>query len=162
MPTAIRWSLLVVLSLSVAGCSQPESASVPETPSVQQAQQEPPIAFMDPMQKQQRIASNFPLEVPVPEGEVVRGEAQGEDAWDYEIIVNATSPSVAEWYRQALVSRSWVVTSERPFKTADGVDALDITLQKGGGETRVTLVPEKDATRVSVVLGVGTPVVETQ
>ena len=64
-------------------------------------------------EKQTLIAPNFQAEVPVPMGEVVRGNAQGDNAWDYELIVAAPPVAVAAWYQEAYTGRcDWQVAEQ--------------------------------------------------
>ena len=110
-------------------------------------------------QKQQLIAENVQPEVPVPFGEVVRGNAQGENAWDYELVVAAPPESVASWYREAYTGREWQVAEQ----TAPAQGAITLTLVKNAAQTRVVITPEGgDRSRVAGVLGVGAPVLQTQ
>ncbi|HSK47736.1 MAG TPA: hypothetical protein VLA05_07015 [Coriobacteriia bacterium] len=146
----------LTLCLAVAACSRP-------APPVQEVEQRKPSAgslvqAMDPDQKRSEIDSGFPLEVPVPEGEVVRANAQGPDAWDYEILVPAVPAEVSEFYRSSYVARSWLVTEERPLEGG----GAELTLEKGGAQSRVSITPEAEGSRAVVILGVGAPVLETQ
>ena len=63
-------------------------------------------------ERQQFIAPNFQVEVPVPAGEVVRGQAQGDLAWDYELIVAAPPAAVARWYSETYTGRDWQVAEQ--------------------------------------------------
>jgi len=114
---------------------------------------------MNPDDVRARIATNFPAEVPVVMGDVVRGKAQGTEAWDYELTVRAPAPTVAEWYFAEYQRRSWSLV-EQPAPT-DG--SFQFTLRKGLAESQITVVPiAQNESRVSVILGVGTPVLESQ
>ena len=156
--------LAALLCVVLAGCGAPAATptAAPQAPAAQGggATQGSPsgLVAMGLEQIRSEIDSGFPVETPVPEGEVVRGEAQGPDAWDYELIVSAPVSSVVDWYRQAYGSRSWAVTDERPIEGG----GIEVTLQKGGAGTRVTATPEGQGTRVVVVLGIGESVLQTQ
>jgi hypothetical protein len=160
VPVLVRVLIAAVLVAAAGGCT-PRPAEQPAAPSVAPVEAAQ-LDAMTPSEKQSSIAASFPLEVPVPTGEVVRGEAQGDDAWDYEIVVDAPAPSVAEWYRQAYGARSWELVSETPVGSAEQGAGTELTFRKGGAESRVTVVEEGEIARASVILGVGVPVLETQ
>jgi hypothetical protein len=170
-------AIALIAIVALAGCATPSSAPVPQDQSASQgaaagAGETPDagtsgapasasasaLTAMGLDQIRSEIDSSFPVETPVPEGEVVRGAAQGPDAWDYELVVSAPVSTVVEWYRAAYASRSWTVTDERVLEGG----GAEITLQKGGAGTRVTATPEGDGTRVVVVLGIGESVLLTQ
>lgn len=144
---------LVLASLALSGCAR---AKAPE-PATQQEAKSVTIEAMSPEQKQSLIATSFPMEVPVAVGKVARGEAQGPDAWDYELSVAAPLSDVETWYRQAYSSRNWQL-SER----TQGAGLLSLTFVKGAAQSRVDLSEKGASTTVSVILGVGAPVLQTQ
>ncbi len=126
-------------------------------PSKQQEATAVAIEHMAPASKQ-AIAAGFPIEIPVPAGEVIEGHAQGDDAWDYVIDVDAPAVAVAKWYREAYSNRGWQLVSEEP-----GSGQLRLTFRKEIAESRVELPAEGDApTRALVIVGVGARVLETQ
>jgi len=150
----------LTLCLAVTACSQP-------APPEQEVEQSSPsvdtpagtlVEAMDPDQKRSEIDSGFPLEVPVAEGDVVRAKAQGPDAWDYEILVPAPPTEVSDFYRSSYIARSWLVTQERPLEGG----GAELTFEKGGAQSRVSVTPETEGSRAVVILGVGAPVLETQ
>lgn len=165
----VRVSLLLAPTLAcavlLAGCGAPDArtaitpAPTPAaTPEVTQGATSA-VRAMSIEQRRTLIAPNFQIEVPVPVGEVVRGEAQGDTAWDYELVVAARPAEVANWYREAYGGREWqlVEQAQQPEGT------LVLVLTKNAAQTRVTITPEgADKSRVKAVLGVGTPVLETQ
>lgn len=150
-------SLAVLAAGLLSGCA---GAGVrfdagPASPS-----QTTPAEALEPMaveQKRSAIATSFPLEVPVPDGEVVRGEAQGQSAWDYEVVVNRPLSAVESWYTGAYTGRLWELAGRE--QTAAGVS---LTFRKGAAESRVTLSERGGRTTASVILGVGAPVLQTQ
>lgn len=172
-----------VVAVSAAGCAKPAA----ETPVQQPAQQAPAQsapqqqapaeqsvpdaaaslgapAALDPMdvaRKSSEIATSFPTEVPVIEGTITRGKSQGDDAWDYELAAPASAESVAAWYLAALGNRGWGLT-DVVDKSADGGKGYEITMVKNGAQTRITVTPKGEDSIVSVVLGVGAPVLQTQ
>ena len=80
----------IVLTLAavclLGGCSR--SVAPPATSSVPLASVAPaPLKLMTAAEKSTKIAHTFPVEVPVPSGDVVSGEAQGATAWDYQLVV---------------------------------------------------------------------------
>ena len=151
-----RMLAVLTLCLAVTACSRPV---LPE----QEVQQSTPaedglVEAMEPDQKRSEIDSGFPLEVPVADGKIVRANAQGPDAWDYEILVPASPSAVSDFYRTSYLARSWLVTQERPL----GGGGAEITFEKGGAQSRVSITPEAKGSRAVVILGVGAPVLETQ
>jgi hypothetical protein len=156
---------VLLIAATLTGCT----SSSPETPAdleeplpAASAGDVTAIETMGPQEKRETIAANFPLEIPVALGEVVRGEAQGEDAWDYELLVDAPPAAVAEWYRQTYAGRSWVVAAERPASSPDGGQGTEITLQKGDAQSRITVFSDGEGARVLAIVGVGAPVLQTQ
>jgi len=111
-------------------------------------------------EKRSLVASNFPVEVPLPMGEVSRGQAQGDTAWDYEIVVvGAPVSAVAAWYKEFYLARSWRVAGEE--SPSEG--AVTLTLVKNGAQSRIVIEPDGASNaRASGVLGVGTQVLQTQ
>jgi hypothetical protein len=112
-------------------------------------------------QVRSEIASSFPIEVPVPAGQVARGQAQGSDAWDYEVVVEAPQADVVAWYREGYVGRSWQLVQERDV-SADSSVGTELTLRKGAAESRIVVIEEGRRTRAKAVLGIGAPVLEVQ
>lgn len=174
--SALRLFAVLLLSLALAGCTSQvttpgsdggssedpealEDARLAEGDSI-------PIEAMTPSQKREQIADSFPAEVPVPLGSVVRGGSQGDEAWEYAVIVAASPQTLVDWYRDVYTSRSWEIVSDTVAGTADGGSSAtaryEITLRKGAAESRVTVAAVGDEARASVILGVGTPVLQTQ
>lgn len=159
-------ALALAVSITLAGCapaSQVGSRVVPEE-SIESA---PPLKAMTPDAKRSVIASSFPIEVPVPEGEFVRSQAQGDDAWDYEVRVRSTPAAVVDWYRQTYMAASWTLTQEGDFSGASPrPGGRFLTFRKGSAaQSEVTVDGVADAegmVTVRVILGVGAPVLETQ
>lgn len=145
---------ILLFALASTGCtasSAKQSAPAPAPEVV--------IVRMDAEQARALIDGNFPVEVPVAQGEVVQGKAQGPDAWDYELRVAAPVDAVVAWYLAEYQRRGWQLADQQ---SADGVTRL--TLRKGGAESLVSVQksPVDEATVVRVILGVGAPVLETQ
>ena len=116
------------------------------------------IARMSAEQKRTTIATSFPIEVPVPQGRVVRGEAQGSDAWDYQLLISASAADVVSWYAEWYTKADWQLISD---SATDG--GRKLTFMKGSAESEVIVKPSgADLTSVIVVLGVGAPVLNTQ
>jgi|GEM_PF-2484636 len=146
-------------SLCLVGCAATSvpATSVPSNPATK-AEARVEIRPMTLAEKRDFLAPNFLAEVPVPFGEVVRAKAQGPDAWDYEILVANSPAAVVIWYMEAYSGREWTVEQATP---TDGLTTL--TLTKNAAEARVTITREADGrARVSGVLGVGAPVLQTQ
>lgn len=159
IPRPLRAALLalaIAAILAVGGCSS-ASSRAPEPP----ASTAPVAAIiaMSPDEKRTLIAPSFPIEAPAALGDVVRGEAQGDSAWDYEVLVKGNVQDVALWYRSAYVGRSWQVTEQ----SSPTPESVVMTFGKGTAQSRVAVEPGTDGhARVSVVLGVGTEVLQTQ
>jgi hypothetical protein len=149
---------LVALVASVSllgGCSL---KAVPSSPSADSLDgvAPAPLTQMTPAEKTSRIASSFPMQIPVPEGDVERGEAQGGSAWVYEVVVSGDVKSVQRWYLDVYAGSEWTVLSR-----SDTV----IDLQKNRAQSQLRFEPVSGGepkTRVTAGIGVGTPVLETQ
>jgi hypothetical protein len=156
----IRTAVSIVVALSMAallgGCA-PKTAAPTQQPSapVTSAVE---IPRMSAAEKRSMIASSFPVQVPVPQGRVLRGKAQGEDAWDYEIEIAAAPSDVVRFYSGWLGKADWRLVGDQ----TEG-DSRTLTLVKGGAESRIVITAAgAGATNVSAVLGVGAPVLNTQ
>jgi hypothetical protein len=157
---AVLVAAAIAIALVLSGCGSdgsPVDASQPPVTAEDVAR----IKAMLPAQVREDIAENFPIEVPVPGGVVVRGKAQGSEAWDYEIVVDAAPAVLAEWYRQAYTGRSWTVAGEGDARE-EASGSTELTLRKGTAECRVTIVPEGRGSRAIAILGVGAPVLQSQ
>lgn len=152
------FACLVLASAFTSACDPDEGQQTGTVAEVQAPATQDTVEAMDPERKRDELGAEFPFEVPVPEGEVVRGRAQGPDAWDYELLVAASPEAVAEWYESALTARSWVLAERRSLEGG----GVELTLSKGGAQTRATIVGQGEGSRVVVVLGVGAPVLQTQ
>lgn len=165
-----RLTLILItaaLSALLGACAsnQPVTPGTPQTPAsapaATTAERAPAteIRAMTIAEKQQSIAPNFQAEVPVPFGDAVKGEAQGDTAWDYELVVNASVPEVASWYQTTYQAREWQMVEQ----TAPTVGSSTLTLTKNAAETRLTITPTADGkARVVGILGVGAPVLQAQ
>ena len=151
---------LCLALLPLGACTRPpDSQPAAPTDSGAPPAAVAPIKAMTIEQKQQLVAENFQPEVPVPFGEVIRGQAQGNNAWDYELVVDAPPASVASWYQDAYLGREWQLAEQ----TSPSPGAFTLTLVKNAAQTRVTITPEGEGkSRVKAVLGVGAPVLQTQ
>jgi hypothetical protein len=113
------------------------------------------LELMSADYKYSYLATDFPVQVPVPNGTVERGERQSPSAWDYIIVVPGGVGSVKQWYREAYVRADWEIVGE----TADTV-----SFQKNAAQSQAKFEAANSGadTRVTVTLGVGTPVLQTQ
>jgi hypothetical protein len=146
----------LALAVLLGGCA-PKAAPVAQQASAPAAAAIE-IPRMSAAEKQSLIASSFPVQVPVPQGRVLRGEAQGEDAWDYQIEIAAASSDVARFYAGWLGKADWQLVGD-----ATQGDTRTLTLVKGGAESRIIITPAgPGTTNAAVVLGVGAPVLNTQ
>jgi len=158
--------LAASLAVVVTGCASKQVAPAvmqsPSAPSSQPATGSAsfgPIRSMTLDEKQHLIAANFQPEVPVPFGEVVKGEAQGDTAWDYELVIDAPVAAVASWYQESYMAREWQMVEQ----TAPQVGSLTLTLTKNAAQTRLIITPTTGGkARVVGILGVGAPVLQTQ
>lgn len=118
---------------------------------------------MTPSAKRAAIATSFPAEVPVPVGDLIRAEAQGEDAWDYVVEVPTTVEDLTAWYRDAYVGRQWEMLSAESFRKGSEAGIV-LRFRKGNAESSVSVyrMGGVGPVRASVTLGVGTPVLQTQ
>lgn len=147
-------ALVLPVALGVAaGCSRTPAPAPAQSPA-----QAPVVSAMAAAQKRSEIATSFPVQVPVAQGEVARGQAQSASVWDYELAVAAPRESVAAWYRSAYGAAEWKVVGEST--SADGV--LRIQLMKGFAETQLDLAEEGGSTRVRAIVGLSEPVFDTQ
>lgn len=150
--------LVLLLAMSVAGCSKAPAPPKAEPPA------SAPVRQIEPMKQEQKltaIGEGFPIEVPVPDGEVLRGQSQG-DAWDYEVVVEANQDALVTWYLDAYQGRSWEVVEKKEVTGLTGERGTEITLRKGYAASRVTITPQGDSSLATVILGVGTDVLQTQ
>jgi len=92
-------------------------------------------------------------------GTVARGEAQGDSAWIYEVVVSADVETTAQWYLQTLAAIDWQPVGDS--SAAGGTRRLQFN--KGAAQQEVMLAPDgQGGTRALVSVGVGTPVLQTQ
>lgn len=151
------------LALSAAACapartSAPSSASSSAPPSAPRQLQAADLTLMSPERKRAEIASSFPMQVPVPQGTVMRGEAQGDSAWDYQVIVKGSPYAVAAWYHIAYSRAEWQITA-----SDENNGAVTMDLRKGDAQSRIVVEPSgADSSKVTATVGVGTPVLQTQ
>jgi hypothetical protein len=160
VPRRLFIAILAALAvLTLPGCtSKPDAALAPASAPAAATSPES-VSAMSIDQKRSLVATNFQIEVPVPMGKVVRGESQGDSAWDYEIIVPAPTVAVAEWYKTEFEGRDWQFGE--PTLPEPGM--LVLTMTKNRAQSRVTIRPEADgSTRVQAVVGIGIPVLQTQ
>lgn len=114
------------------------------------------LAQMTPAQKRSRIASDFPMQVPVALGTVQRGEAQNAGAWDYVIVVPGDVNAVRRWYLQAYTNSEWTVVSRT---------SSEVSLQKNNAQSHLqfeNVGTSPATTKVTAAVGVGTQVLGTR
>jgi hypothetical protein len=69
-------------------------------------------------------------------------------------VVPGSVASVKQWYREAYGRAEWTVVQESPTM---------LSFNKGAAQSEARFEPATaDTTRVTVILGVGTPVLDTQ
>lgn len=155
----------LAVMLVVTGCAR--STSKPSSPKAppKSAATGAAIETMEPQVKRSEITSDFPFEIPVPTGEILSGSSQlGGSVYDYAVVVSASVPELAEWYRQAYTVREWTVVEDRPIPGESELNGIALGFRKHQAESRVTIVPESKgkAARADVVVGLTAPVLELQ
>ena len=152
---AVALALCILGVVLLGGCAR--KVVVAPTPSDPLTDVAPAnLRLMTPAEKTSQIASSFPTQVPVPSGQVQRGEAQGTSAWDYQIVVPGRVDSVLRWYVEAYANANWTVLSRT---------ATVMTLQKNSAQTRLQLqsvAASPAKTKVIAAIGVGTQILQTQ
>ena len=147
---------LLMLAVVATGCAAPKPVEAPSDPS--QAAAVIAIPRMTAEGKRSTIATSFPIEVPVPQGRVTRGQAQGTDAWDYQLSIDASAQDVAAWYADAYTKADWQLVDNQAVG-----DTIRLTLVKNGAQSQVTVKSVgQDQSTTTVILGVGVPVLDTQ
>lgn len=121
------------------------------------------VTGLAPSQKRAMIASDFPAEVPAPDGTFSNVVGQSGNAWDYEVEVDARAADLMRWYLEAYVGRSWTTVDEGRLDEASA-PVTYVVLRKGAAETRVRVFGEAQQrpARAVVTVGVGAAVLETQ
>ncbi|MDR3687094.1 MAG: hypothetical protein P4L93_09090 [Coriobacteriia bacterium] len=152
---AVAGLLAVAATMLLLGGCGGKAASVPAAPAAASAGAH--LTLTAASDKVSQIATSFPIEVPVAAGSVVRGEAQGDSAWIYQIIVPGDVRAVRDWYLQAYQNSEWTVVSSTDS---------EIALEKGAAQSRLKFL-EVDSgnqaqTEITAAVGVGTPVLQTQ
>jgi hypothetical protein len=158
---AIALASVALIAVALAGCAAKTAATAVVAPEagISSAAASAKVRAMTIEEKQDLIASNFQIEVPVPFGTVVRGEAQGSNAWDYELIVDAPVAAVSMWYERSYTGREWQFVSQNVPQAG----TLILTFVKNGAQTRVTISPVSGGeARVQGILGIGAPVLQSE
>jgi hypothetical protein len=153
---ALTLAAIALCAGLLGGCARPAALAPKPAGDSLSAVSPAPLALMTPAQKASQIATSFPPQVPVPSGTVSRGEAQGDTAWDYELLVPGEVSAVMRWYLDAYTNAEWTVISR---------SASEMTLKKNNAQSRIVLTSGGTApaqTKVIAVVGVGTPVLSTQ
>ena len=110
---ALAAGLLGGCASATSRSAQPSSAGQGQTRAAVRAAN---LARMTPEQKRSLIASDFPIEVPVPAGSVTRGESQGGSVWDYRIEVPDEPRAVAAWFAEAYGHAEWQIAPYRRWQ----------------------------------------------
>lgn len=158
-----RWMLPLGVTAMLLALSACGPAGTPETTQPGAAVPSLPIEALTPEAKRATIATSFPAEVPVPVGDFTRAQAQGDDAWDYEVEVAAKPADVERWYREAYTGREWILVKEGDFDAVDGGGTF-FEFRKNNAESSVNVYGDDSLgyTRIRVTVGVGAPVLQTQ
>jgi len=158
---AIPVTVGFAMAIFAGGCAgrstppQPPSGSQPNAPSLSRGAE---ITRMSADQKRSAIATNFPIEVPVPLGRVLRGEAQGADVWDYQLEIQASPAEVATWYTTWYPKAEWRLIADEVAG-----EGRRLTFVKGGYAADVTVSPGGTGlTKVTAIVGMGEPILNTQ
>jgi len=150
--------LFLVLSatLLAGGCSA-RSTPAPQ-PQSSTSGASAGIARMTSEKKRSSIATDFPIEVPLPDGRVVRGESQGSGLWDYQLEVPFSASDVVNWYATLYPKAEW-----QPIGDEAVGDGRRLTFVKGGYAADMTITPiGPKLTKVTAVVGIGQTVLNTQ
>jgi hypothetical protein len=150
---------LLVVSAALAACaaatSVTESGSTgPGSPQVVGAGT--PIGQMPLDVRKAELPSEFPIEIPVPDGRVLVAEQQSERVWVYEVALDGSVADSVAYYERALAAANWAVAN----KTVDA-DQASLLFVKGNAETTVDVASDPDGSHVSVAVGLGVPVGST-
>jgi hypothetical protein len=155
--TVAALTLVGVAALLVGGCASNGSRVLGFAPASAPASATE-IARMTADQKRSVIATSFPIEVPVPQGKVLRGEAQGADLWIYQLEVPAGAADVARWFTSLYPKAEWQLIKDE----AAGARRR-LVFVKGGYAADMMVTPVgADLTKVTAVVGMGQPVLNTQ
>ena len=149
LATAIAVAMLVSAAGLLGGCARAKQSADSATSIARLTQ-------MTPAEKTSQIASNFPMQIPVPAGQVERGEAQGRTAWDYTIVVPGSVDAVERWYISVYSGAEWTVVSQTPSS---------LSLQKNRAQTQLqfdAVDGRSPKTRITAAVGVGTQVLQPQ
>jgi len=148
-------AVMFVLGGLLGGCSGAAKPSASSADAVLAAQPAK-LTMMSSAEKTSQIASNFPMQVPVPVGEVERGQAQGRSAWDYTIVLPGEVASIERWYMDVYTGAEWTLVSR---------SANSMALEKNRAQTQLqfdAVEGQPSKTRVTAAVGVGTQVLQTQ
>lgn len=154
-PSALAAAALVLVAGLLGGCSHAVTRPAASADPLAVAKAAP-LTQMTPADKRSKIATSFPMQVPVPAGDVLRGEAQGPSAWDYQLVVTGDVTSVERWYFDVYRGSEWALVSHSTTMLA---------LQKNRAQTQLKFEAVSGSTpktRITGAVGVGTPVLQTQ
>jgi hypothetical protein len=165
--TAVRIAAILAAAALLGACAA-KPAAESEKPAAPSAETSSPVkapesvdpttgafpstglAALTPSQKKASIHKSFPAEVPVPQGKSVKGKAQGEAAWDYQLKVDASVEAVAAWYAERYRSAGWVTVAENYLDTPKG-PGYSLEFAKGDAKSTVTLSQVGASTTLAVV-----------
>ena len=149
--------ILVLAAGFLGGCGAKSQGQPSATSAQPAAVAAAPLTLMTAEEKVSQIATSFPIQVPVAAGSVVRGEAQGDSAWIYQIIVPGDVAGVQAWYLRAYQNASWTPVSGSETQLA---------LEKGSAQSQLSFEKVNNGnearTQVTASVGVGTTVLRTQ
>ena len=153
---ALALAIGLMLALGSAGCIS--KLVKPAGSTGASSSSATPIARMTADEKRSAIATSFPIEVPVPQGRVLRGEAQGADVWDYQLEIQASTADVVSWYTTWYPKAEWQLIKDeavgegRRLIFTKGGYAADVTVSSAG----------PDVAEVTAIVGMGNPILNTQ
>lgn len=149
------WLAVAVLAMTagLAGCGD-------GTQGRTRAESTPPAVSIEQMTPEQkaRISPTFPMQVPVPSGEIVGGGAQGADWWGYELVMPQTPGQVADWYEERMIGANWQLVKSSPRENG----SFELTFAKQQAEMLVYVSEESSGSRVVATVGLGPAVLEQQ
>lgn len=100
------------------------------------------------------LPADYPLQVPIIDGAVVRAGAPAQLTWMYELEVALPPEGVAAWYRRAYEGAAWTVVAESREQVSDGV-RVTLSLEKGGAVSEIVVESRPAGALVRATIGIG-------
>lgn len=152
-----RFAPKVAVLMAVFTCLVLPVACTPRPATPPAATVETPRLRVMPFEaKRSHLPTGFPIEVPVPDGQLGKVSRQGSTVWVYEITLGATPEQAAAWYEQAYAGANWTETK----RSATGASTR-LLFQKGTAQTDVGIEAAARGAHATVAVGIGVPVGQT-